>query len=133
MFADTGYWVALINPRDNLHQRATEVSQQLGAVRIVTSEMVLTEVLNTFAAWGDYPRNRAATAVLTISQDAAIEVVPQTRRLFNQALQLYLQRPDKGWSLTDCASFTIMNERNITEALTPDHHYIQFGFAALLA
>jgi predicted nucleic acid-binding protein len=41
-------------------------------------------------------------------------------------------RPDKEWSLTDCISFVVMNERGITDALTSDHHFEQAGFQILL-
>jgi predicted nucleic acid-binding protein len=30
---------------------------------------------------------------------------------------------DKSWSLTDCASFLIMEEENLTAALTHDRHF----------
>src|SRR6516162_5359042 len=41
-------------------------------------------------------------------------------------------RPDKEWSLTDCISFVVMNERGITDAFTNDHHFEQAGFQILL-
>src|SRR5208282_5143253 len=41
-------------------------------------------------------------------------------------------RPDKEWSLTDCISFVVMNERGMTDALTSDHHFEQAGFQILL-
>ena len=40
--------------------------------------------------------------------------------------------PDQTWSLTDCASFLVMEERNITEALAYDPDFEQAGFTALL-
>jgi uncharacterized protein len=49
VFADTGYWVALLNPRDDLHQRATAISRDYTSKQIVTSEMVLVEFLNSFS------------------------------------------------------------------------------------
>jgi predicted nucleic acid-binding protein len=52
VFADTGYWIALLNPRDELHERAREVSATLELDQIVTSEWVLTELLNSFAERG---------------------------------------------------------------------------------
>lgn len=45
VFADTGYWVAVLNPKDDWNTRANEVSRSLGKVRIVTTEMVLAELL----------------------------------------------------------------------------------------
>lgn len=50
----------------------------------------------------------------------------------SQGIELYSQRPDKNWSLTDCISFQVMKSFGITEALTGDHHFEQAGFVALL-
>ena len=46
VFADTGYWIALLNGRDNLHSKARELSARFAGATIVTTEMVLTEFLN---------------------------------------------------------------------------------------
>jgi uncharacterized protein len=132
VFADAGYWIALISPRDNLHRRALAVSQALDGSRIVTSDMVLIEVLNAFAERGEHLRVAAARAVAGILDDAATIVVPQTRRLFHEALALYAKRPDQCWSLTDCASSCIMRAREITEALAHDEHFVQMGYTVLL-
>src|SRR5260370_34728896 len=113
IFADTGYWVAIIHPNDGLHNKAMTVSRQLGEISIVTSDMVLVEVLNMFSGRGVHLREAAGKAVEEITNDPTIEVVPQTRQLFREALSLYRARPDKEWSLTDCASFVIMTRRRI--------------------
>jgi predicted nucleic acid-binding protein len=47
-------------------------------------------------------------------------------------MDLYLNRPDKEWSLTDCISFVVMEREGLTDALTGDNHYEQAGFVALL-
>ena len=129
VFADTGYWVALINPKENLHQRAHAVSKELGSRRIVTSDMVLAEVL-TFCRVPPFLRKIAVAAVYDIIE--TVEVILQTRRLFQQAFELYAERGDKPWSFADCASFVIMDKRQITEALTHDEHFEQAGLVALL-
>lgn len=55
---------------------------------------------------------------------------------YNSALprgwELYSNRLDKDWGAIDCISFAIMQERNLTETLTSDHHFEQAGFKILL-
>ncbi len=38
-------------------------------------------------------------------------------------LSLFIAIVPKGWSLTDCVSFRIMEQRPISEALTYDGHF----------
>ena len=77
-------------------------------------------------------RSAAVKATSAIARDPNITVIPQTRDLFRRATERYEKRGDKEWSLTDCASFLIMEERGIEEALAHDHHFQQAGFKALL-
>lgn len=130
VFADTGYWLALLNPRDQLHGKVRIVSASLGQVRIVTTEMVLDELLAGLSALA--ARATAVNAVDKVFANPNVEVVPQTSLQFREALDLYKSRMDKEWSLTDCASFNLMKERGIVEALAHDEHFVQAGFVALL-
>ena len=115
LFADSAYWIALLNPRDSLHKKALTASADIGDSAIVTSEMVFTEVLNYFAASGPALRRMAAEFVEGLSEDKGCIVVQQTPALFRHALNLYKQRIDKGWSLTDCGSMSIMLSEDIQE------------------
>ena len=45
---------------------------------------------------------------------------------------MYGSRLDQTWSLTDCASFLVMEQRGITDALAHDRDFEQAGFVALL-
>jgi uncharacterized protein len=132
VFADTGYWIALLNPRDDLHHKASAASRDYQSNQIVTSEMVLTEFLNSFSDYGPRLRHAAARAVESLRDTSQIVIVPQTSQLFEKALARYRNMADKNWSLTDCASFSIMEERHLTVALTHDRHFAQAGFQALL-
>lgn len=132
LFADTGYWVALINPRDDLHKKAQKLSKDIQPAHIVTTEMVLVEVLNDFSDRGEFFRKAAVNLIEKLYQHSNTTIIPQTSLQFQTALTLYKQRPDKEWSQTDCVSFKIMEEHAIVEALAYDKHFIQAGFQALM-
>jgi predicted nucleic acid-binding protein len=132
VFADTGYWVALLNPSDDLNAKAMEVSRRLGAARIYTTEMVLVEVANMLGKAGEHFRALVQQTIVSLRQNPNVTIEPQTSTLFREALDFYAAHRDKNWSLTDCASFLVMKEEGITEALAHDHHFEQAGFRALL-
>lgn len=132
VFVDSSRFIAILNPNDGLHQRALDVSRTMESVQTVTTEMVLVEVLNYFACYGAVIRERAERTVRLLRSSTEITVFPQSSELFGKGLNLYAQRPDKEWSVTDCASFVTMQEFGTTEALTHDHHFVQAGYAALL-
>lgn len=88
-FADTGYWIALLNSHDELHQKAFAVSRDFGLGQIVTSEMVLTEFLNSFRRLRP---SATSDSGLRISE---IVIFPQTTHLFTSALQRYRAMADK--------------------------------------
>jgi len=46
--------------------------------------------------------------------------------------QLYCDRLDKEWSLTDCVSIAVMERDQIKEAFTSDHHFEQAGFIKII-
>lgn len=132
LLADTGYWIALLNPDDALHSKARNLTIYLNNVSIVTSEMVFTELLNAFSGKGRLYRQKAVKFINHSFNNPEIEVVSQTNELFKSALELYHSRTDKAWSHTDCTSFKIMQQQNILEALAYDKHFEQAGFIALL-
>src|SRR4051812_20283035 len=53
-------------------------------------------------------RKQALLAVTAIRAHPRVEVVPASTALLDAALDLYQQRPDKDWGLTDGASFVVM-------------------------
>jgi predicted nucleic acid-binding protein len=130
-FADTFYWVAVLSPRDPVHTRVMAWGHNRGAVRLITTDEVLTEVLNWFSGAGPYWRGKAATFVHDLRSDPDVDVLPQTRADFDAALALYEARPDKGYSLTDCRSILALRALSVTDVLTNDHHFTQEGFTIL--
>ena len=90
------------------------------------------EFLNYYASLGWIFRQRAVEVARNLQQYPNVEVVPLSDEQFEAALTMYAQRQDKTWGLIDCASFLIMQQRRITEALAYDEHFRQAGFIPLL-
>ncbi|MDJ0599648.1 MAG: PIN domain-containing protein [Crocosphaera sp.] len=132
IFLDTFYLQALADPQDNAHEFAVIITAKLGSFRGVTSEMVLTELLNALCSRGQFLRQSAIRLTRDLCNDSNTLIIPQTQEQFEQAFDFYQRRLDKGYSLTDCASMEIMRQLEIVEILTFDKHFQQEGFRALL-
>jgi predicted nucleic acid-binding protein len=133
VFVDTCYWVAITNPKDQLHLAAKLARQALDQTILHTTDEVLGEYLAHFSSkFGPKLRVAAARMVTSVLRDPNVRVHPQTRERFLDGRTLYEERPDKEYSLVDCTSFLVMREKSLTNALTNDVHFTQEGFAALI-
>ena len=132
LFADSGYWIALWNPEDALHDRATTLAEALRSSAVVTTRLVLIETLNFMAGMGLARRRYAVRMAQDLEDNPDVEIVPLSDAQFRAALERYAARPDQRWSITDCASFLVMEERGMTDALAHDRDFEQAGFASLL-
>ena len=130
VFADAFYFIALVNPKDPAHIRATAFSST-DKRPVVTGRWILTEVADGLARSPD-GRRVFVQLIQTLEDRPGVRIVSLSDELFDAGLDLYARRPDKQWSLTDCVSFVVMGREGIAEALTGDHHFEQAGFAALL-
>ncbi len=129
LFADSHFFFAVLNPNDAAHAKATEFAGQHRGP-LVTTAWVLTEVADGLAAT---PRRQVFRRLLyDLEANKANLIVPANPETFEKGVELYDTRPDKHWSLTDCISFVVMSEEQISEALTGDRHFEQAGFTALL-
>ena len=125
IFIDTAYILALVNTADQYHHRAKAAAAAVPPP-FVTTEAVLVEIGNALskARWC----HLGIDTLHDLRTDPDIEVVPVDATLFDRALALYSSRIDKEWGLTDCISFVVMQERNLIQALTTDHDFVQAGF-----
>ena len=131
-FVDTVAWIALVNTRDSLDEKAKEVFANLRKrnYEFVTTEFVLLEFANALSA-PDF-RVKASNFIEGLQKMADVEIISVSPDLFSLGFELYKNRPDKEWSLVDCTSFVVMKEKEITEAFTEDHHFEQASFIKLL-
>lgn len=129
VFADTSFYIAFANPRDKWHEEAKSFALEFTEA-MLTTEFVLVELANYLSA----PQDRALFVRFhsILREDPKTTIVRASTDSMAKGIVLFADRPDEGWSLTDCISFSIMKERGITQALTTDHHFEQAGFQSLL-
>lgn len=132
LFLDTAYAIALSAPTDQYHERATALAERIEheRARLLTTRAIVVEIGNALAK--QRYRSSAVTLLNAIENDPTIEVVPLSEARYVRAAELYRQRRDKEWGLTDCVSFIVMEERGIHDALTTDDHFRHAGFRVLL-
>ncbi len=128
-FADTSFYLALLDERDPSHELALAESQVNRP--LVTTEFIILELGDARRRASDHADFLAILAGMRASPRTSIIALDSL--LLQRGLDLFASRPDKGWSLTGCTSFVVMRDKAILEALTADRHFEQAGFRAKLA
>ena len=127
-FADTFALIAWLNPRDSAHAIVAAYLEGFTG-RLLTTEWVLMELADALSA--PEARSTAVAFLQAVRADPLFEVVGYVPTVYQAGFDLFANRPDKAWSLTDCISFGVMSERSIADALTADRHFEQAGFRAV--
>ena len=128
VFADTSYYLALVNPLDQHHAWAVEIADTF-IDPIILTDFIVVELGNALARGKG--RNLFTDLLQALKADVQVTIVPASTMLVDEGLELFSRRPDKDWSLTDCISFSVMSESEIQDVLTTDHHFEQAGFRRL--
>jgi predicted nucleic acid-binding protein len=129
VFADAFYFVGLLNRADQHHPKVVAAARELRD-SIVTTECILAEFADALAKSAS--RRLVPQFIRDLEQDPKVRIIRASTELFRRGLQLYDERPDKEWSLTDCISFVVMKDAGVEDVLTGDKHFEQAGFKALL-
>jgi len=131
-FADTSALYAAIDARDPHHRYAAPLMRQLAQTgrMIVTTDYVAAETLNLAVARRCRIVADRLLQLLETSFALRMEWVGPER--FQAAKLVFRRHADHGYSFTDCASFVVMHELRIRDALTSDHHFVEAGFRTLL-
>ena len=134
VFADTSGWASFFREQERHHVKAVALMTQWQEENrhVVTTNYVLGELI-ALCERLRVPRSRGVSYIHSIRAETWIEVVHIDEQLDVRAWELLENRLDKTWSLVDCASFVVMEQRGLTDALTTDHHFDQAGFVRLLS
>jgi predicted nucleic acid-binding protein len=134
-FVDTSFLVARFSQRDRNHRLAAkflDAQRQPGAdvLRLVLSDFVFDETVTTLRFRAGR-HDVAAAAGRVILESKAFDRVSVEAPVFQAAWSLFLERPDKHWSFTDCTSFALMENLDLRKALAFDRNFAEAGFAVL--
>ena len=130
IFADSGAWIALLNRRDQHHDDAAAILDSLGQqkAQLLTTDYVIDETVT----WLRYRVNHAiAVQFLDLIESSratgVLILVAMDRILFQDAEQLFRQYDTARLSFTDCTSFAVCQQHNISEAFAFDQHFPMMG------
>ena len=132
VFIDASCLVSLINPLDQNHEVAKNALDVVRGAEFITTDAVLTEVLNYYSKSGEYLRNKALKIIKNLMNQNDLNLIYHSKYLFHLGLERFEDRQDKGYSLTDCMSMVLMETEEIQEVLTSDKHFRQAGFTILM-
>ena len=122
----------MIDRNDLLHKRARAAVQAIVEKRVplTTTDYVVDEACTLAMARAGA---LAATRLLDMLHQTSLvrwEWIGAER--FERAESLFRKHCEQGWSFSDCASFALMRELRMDQALTSDSHFTAAGFKALL-
>jgi predicted nucleic acid-binding protein len=127
-FVDTSAWFAYANRHDPDHTRIRTALQTFQG-RLVTSNFIFDETV-TLCLYR--LGHQVAAAVGAVLLDAAVvallRVTPEDEQ---SAWALFLARPDKTYSYTDCTSFVLMRRLRVQRAIALDTDFQREGFLLL--
>jgi len=134
VFVDTAGWASLFVKTEPYHLQALRIFDNFEreGVALITTNYVLAELIVLFHRPLRVPRPVLFYYIDTLKTAPYVHIVYVDQILDTAGWDLLKARPDKTWSLVDAVSFALMQKRNITEALTIDHHFAQAGFVPLL-
>ena len=129
---DTAGFLALWDSSDEHHSAALRLQRELASKRrrFLTTDYILDETATLLLS--RHSHAAASDFLETSRQSEALRLEWVDPERFFEAVSWFERHADKEWSFTDCVSFVVMRELNISAAFTTDHHFVQAGFAALL-
>ena len=123
IFIDASFYLSLLNPKDNNHEKAIKIGQEYEGEEYVTSQMVLGEVLTVGSQRFD------KTLTIKFIEEvlkSRTRVVLEKAELIKGAYNIFKKIRSKNVSWVDCYSFAIMEKLKIKKALTFDKHFKYF-------
>ena len=131
VIVDTGYWIALFDRRDTNHSIAKRnLKMLLQEYRMCSTDFILFETITYLSC--SIGRHDLAIRFLERTKGSVFTIIPVDESGKAEALELFKKYSDKLFSVTDCASFTVMKRRGIQRYAGFDDHFRQMGYTCVL-
>jgi len=132
VFLDTSGLIAVVNADDSLRAEALKLWQQLIATRVplITTSLVLIELGDGLSRVR--LRHLAIETRRRLLESPTCDVIQVTSEVEAEGWDLFVNRNDKSWGVTDCISMVVAKQRSVTCVFTSDRHFEQAGFEVLL-
>jgi uncharacterized protein len=132
IFLDASGLIAVANTDDQWHSAAESVWNDLvvSNLPLVTTSLVLLELGDGLSRIDQ--RSLAVALYDRLHASPRVRIMHVSLELETAAWELFRQRLDKTWGVTDCASFVVMKQLGIEAAFTVDRHFEQAGFQRLI-
>jgi len=124
IFADTSFWVALGNSKDDWHDAAKELWAAKPSV-VLTSNHVVGE---TWTILNRRCGHRIAASSAAIRESAHVRVEHVTAELEEQSWRWLLKHDEREYSFVDATSFALMRHKKILNAYAFDGDFTAAGF-----
>jgi predicted nucleic acid-binding protein len=118
IFADSSFFIALLNKKDQWHKDIPKVLPQIDKVKKITSILVLSE---TVTLVGSLSGGKAGVLIYEYIIDN-YEVIYMDKTLNNNAMEKFLQY-DGTLSLADCVSLEIMEMHQFNNIVSFDSDF----------
>jgi predicted nucleic acid-binding protein len=131
IFVDTWAWYALIDRSDTDHKTAKTVNTRLinQGHTFVTTNFVLSESLTLIRYKMRHDiAVRFWETTRQLDKSGLVEIVRVNQAHEERAWKIFRHYIDQDFSFTDCTSFAVMQELQLSRAFTRDHHFMTMGF-----
>ena len=130
IFVDSGAWIAFSHPRDQYHDTAVAIYNNLMQqdAQFLTTDYVIDETVTRLRY--DFSHSGAVEFfdfIESIKNRGILTVIEIDSALFQEAERLFRQYNTAELSFTDCTSFAVCRMHNISEAFAFDQHFPMMG------
>jgi len=126
IFIDTSAFLSLEDESDQHHEEALRFRDKVlskGNYEMTTTSYILDETLTLIRA--RLGIKASIDFSKKIRKSKVVEILPVSREIEKEALDLFEKYDDKDFSFTDCVSFSVMLKMGIKEAFAFDRHFDQ--------